>query len=153
MIAVSPGSSRLTKHASMPAEPVPLIGSVSAFVGAEHEPQAIGDLVEHREELGIEVPEHRALERFHHLGIRVRRPRPEQQPIGMNHDRTTGRSRRELRSARCSTPVGELGGLEFGEAGQAVPAAAERRAARRRCRGGRRRPCRVRVARRRGRRA
>ena len=31
MITVSPGSSRLTKHASMPAEPVPLIGSVSVF--------------------------------------------------------------------------------------------------------------------------
>jgi len=30
-IAVSPGSSRLTKHVSMPAEPVPLIGSVSSF--------------------------------------------------------------------------------------------------------------------------
>ena len=30
-IAVSPGSSRLTKHASMPAEPVPEIGRVSAF--------------------------------------------------------------------------------------------------------------------------
>src|SRR6266511_5519002 len=29
--AMSPGSSRLTKHASMPAEPVPLIGSVSAL--------------------------------------------------------------------------------------------------------------------------
>ena len=37
MITVSPGSTRLTKHASMPAEPVPLIGSVNAFVGAEHE--------------------------------------------------------------------------------------------------------------------
>ena len=31
MMTVSPGSSRLTKHASMPADPVPLIGSVSAF--------------------------------------------------------------------------------------------------------------------------
>ena len=30
-ITVSPGSTRLTKHASMPAEPVPLIGNVSAF--------------------------------------------------------------------------------------------------------------------------
>ena len=30
-MAVSPGSSRLTKHASMPADPVPLIGTVSAF--------------------------------------------------------------------------------------------------------------------------
>ena len=30
-ITVSPGSSRLTKHASIPAEPVPLIGNVSAL--------------------------------------------------------------------------------------------------------------------------
>ena len=44
-IAVSPGSSRLTKHASMPAEPVPLIGSVSAFVGAEDGAQARHRLV------------------------------------------------------------------------------------------------------------
>ena len=32
----SPGPTRFTKAASMPAEPVPLIGSVSAVVGAEH---------------------------------------------------------------------------------------------------------------------
>ena len=81
-IAVSPGSSRLTKHASMPAEPVPLIGSVSAFVGAEHGAQARHRLVEHREELGIEVPEHRAPERGDRLGVRVRRTGPEQQAIG-----------------------------------------------------------------------
>jgi hypothetical protein len=31
MITESPGSTRLTKHVSMPAEPVPLIGKVSAF--------------------------------------------------------------------------------------------------------------------------
>ena len=86
MIAVSPGSSRLTKHASMPADPVPLIGSVSVFVGAEHGAQPVADLVEHDEEVGIEVPEHGALERFHHLGIRVRRAGPEQQPIGVRHE-------------------------------------------------------------------
>ena len=75
MITVSPGSTRLTKHASMPAEPVPLIGSVSALSVRNDGAQPVADLVEHREELGIEVPEHRPLERFHHLGIRVRRAR------------------------------------------------------------------------------
>ena len=85
MIAVSPGSSRLTKHASMPAEPVPLIGSVSALSVRKTEAQPVRDLVEHDEEVGVEVPEHGALERFHDLGIRVRRPGPEQQPISVEH--------------------------------------------------------------------
>ena len=71
----------------MPAEPVPLIGSVSAFSVRKTSAQAVGDLVEHDEEVGIEMPEHRALERLHDLGIRIRRPRPEQQPIGMQHAR------------------------------------------------------------------
>ena len=66
----------------MPAEPVPLIGNVSAFVGPERGAQAVGDLVEHDEEVRVEVAEHRPLERLHHLGVRVRRPRPEQQPVG-----------------------------------------------------------------------
>ena len=137
MIAVSPGSSRLTKHASMPAEPVPLIGSVSAFVGAEHGAQAVGDLVEHDEEVGIEVPEHRALERFHHLGIRIRRPGPEQQSIGMQHAGRTERDRTYLRTSPANARIdGRRTRLaSSAQAGEAVPAAAEARAARRRRRG------------------
>ena len=108
MITVSPGSTRLTKHVSMPADPVPLIGSVSVFVGAEHGAQPVADLVEHDEEVGIEVPEHRALERLHHLGIRIRRPGPEQQSFGVGHGdgrydrlrRSSGRGRRGCRPPR-----------------------------------------------------
>ena len=74
MITVSPGSSRLTKHASMPAEPVPEIGSVSAFVGAEDRAEAVAGLVEDREEVGVEVAEQRPRERGGDLGVRVRRP-------------------------------------------------------------------------------
>ena len=87
MITVSPGSTRLTKHVSMPAEPVPLIGKRQRVLGAERGAQPVADLVEHHEEVGIEVPEHRALERLHHLGIRVRRAGPEQQSFGVGHDR------------------------------------------------------------------
>ena len=72
-ITVSPGSSRLTKHASMPAEPVPEIGSVSAFFGLEDGAQAVAGLVEDREEVRVEVAEQRASERGGDLGIRVRR--------------------------------------------------------------------------------
>ena len=81
----------------MPAEPVPLIGSVSALLGAEHGAQPVGDLVEHDEEVGVEVPEHGTLERFHHLGIRVRRPRPEQQPFSVCHDAQIVLARRHTR--------------------------------------------------------
>ena len=52
--------------------------------GPKDRAQAIADLVEHREEVWIEVPEHRSLERFHDLGIRVRRPGPEQEPLRMH---------------------------------------------------------------------
>ena len=54
-------------------------------VGAKEQSQPVGDLVEHDEEVGIEVPEDGALERFHDLGIRIRRTRPEQQPISVKH--------------------------------------------------------------------
>ena len=50
----------------------------------ERDAQAVGDLVEHDEEIRVEVAEHRPLERFHHLGVRVRRPRPEQQSVGVH---------------------------------------------------------------------
>ena len=69
----SPGSTTLTNAASMPAEPVPLIGSVSGLPRAEHGPQPLVGLVEQGEELGIEVAEHRAAERLGDLGIRVAR--------------------------------------------------------------------------------
>ena len=68
----------------MPAEPVPLIGSVNAFSVRNTARRRSRDLVEHDEEVGVEVAEHRPLERFHHLGIRVRRTRPEQQSIGVH---------------------------------------------------------------------
>ena len=73
----------------MPAEPVPLIGSVSVVRGAERGAQPVADLVEHDEEVGIEVAEHGALERLHHLGVRVRRAGPEQQSFGVRHVRRT----------------------------------------------------------------
>ena len=44
----------------MPAEPVPLIGSVTALSVRKTSAQPVGDLVEHDEEVGVEVPEHRA---------------------------------------------------------------------------------------------
>ncbi len=89
-------------------------------VGAEHRPQPVGDVVEHTEELGVEMPEHRPLERFHDLGIRVRRTRPEQQLIGVNH---------APRLVTClvlrTAWLAGSGGLELGQTGDAVPAAAE----------------------------
>ena len=151
MITVSPGSSRLTKHASMPAEPVPLIGSVSVFSvrKTSRSRSAISSSTD--EEVGIEMPEHRTLERFHDLGIGVRRPRPEQQPIGMNHARTLPKTnRRELWAHRATTHDSSRGGRarQLGiRRGRASGASRGRgRAARRRCRGGRRRPCPGRVA-------
>ena len=66
-------------------------------VRAEDGTEPVGDLVEHVEEVGVEVPEDGTLECFHHLGIRIRRPRPEQQPFSMHEarlvacDRTTPR--------------------------------------------------------------
>ena len=53
---------------------------------AERGAQPVGDLVEHDEEVGIQVPEHGPLERLHHLGKRVRRAGPEQQTFGVGHD-------------------------------------------------------------------
>ncbi len=172
-------------------------------LGAEHESQPVGDLVEHREELGIEMPEHRPLERFHDLGIRVRRPRPEQQSIRMHHARRLARSRQptpetlatvarvssarrsfrgqllrgfqrqaqlsrttvaRVSSARRSFRAQLLRGfparrrqrLRIMQPRRGTPSGASRGrgcASRGRCRGGRRRPCRARVGRRRGRRA
>ena len=85
MITVSPGSSRLTKHASIPAEPVPLIGNVSVFAvwNTARNRSAISSSTTRKS--GIQVAEDRTLERLHHLGIRVRRAGPEQQAIGMHH--------------------------------------------------------------------
>src|SRR5207247_466874 len=47
--------------------------------------QPVTDLVEHDEEVGIEVPEDGSLERLHHLGIRIRRAGPEQQSLRVGH--------------------------------------------------------------------
>ena len=66
---------------------------------AEHRAQTVGDLVEHDEEVGIEMPEHRPLERLHHLRIRIRRPGPEQQSISMRHTREASDSRCAIREA------------------------------------------------------
>jgi hypothetical protein len=51
----------------------------------EHRTQPIADLVEHDEEVGIEVTEDRALQRLHHLGVRIRRAGPEQQSFRVGH--------------------------------------------------------------------
>ena len=52
----------------MPAEPVPLIGSVSALEVAKTRRSRSFVLVEHRQELRVEVAEHRSRQRH-------RRPR------------------------------------------------------------------------------
>ena len=56
----SPGLTTLTNAASIPAEPVPLTGSVSGLPVREHGAQPVTRLVEHGQEVGIEVAEHRA---------------------------------------------------------------------------------------------
>ncbi len=84
-IAVSPGSRRFTKHASMPAEPVPEIGQRQRVVGTEHRPEARHGLVENREELGIHVTEQRTRQRGGGFGVRVRRAGPEEQAVGDRH--------------------------------------------------------------------
>ena len=69
----------------MPAEPVPLIGNVSALVGAEHRAQPVAGLVEQGDELGVEVAEHRAGERVDDLGVRVARAGAHQDAVGQRH--------------------------------------------------------------------
>ena len=61
------------------------MGRVSVFAVRNASAQAIADLVEHDEEVGIQVAEHGALERLHHFGERVRRAGPEQQSFGVSH--------------------------------------------------------------------
>ena len=79
----------------------PAHGQRQRVLGSERDPQPVGDLVEHQEEVGIEMPEHRALERLHHLGVRVRRAGAQQETFGVLHDsdatRSSGPGRRGCR--------------------------------------------------------
>ena len=89
MIAVSPGSSRLTKHASIPAEPVPLIGSVSAFAvwNTARSRSAISSSTTRKS--GSRWPRTGRWNASITSGYGFDGPGPEQQPIGVRSARPT----------------------------------------------------------------
>ena len=116
----SPGRTKLTKEASMPAEPVPLTGRVSAFVVAKTCRRRSLVLVEQRQELRIEVTQHRTGQRHGDFRVWIRRARAHEEAVGYPHrrivtgPRSPAPTRRGARrvSGRlpawngCSTPPG-----------------------------------------------
>ena len=61
-----PSATAFATAASMAEVPVPEVASVSALlVGAEHAPQRRADVVEQRDEIRIEMAEHRRRHRAH----------------------------------------------------------------------------------------
>ena len=85
MTTGSPGRTRLTNAASMPAEPVPEIGRVMGLAVRKTAAQPVAGLVEDGDELRIEVPEHRARQGLDGLGVRVAGPRSHQDAVGQRH--------------------------------------------------------------------
>ena len=71
----------------MPAEPVPLIGSVRALLGPEHPAQAVARLVEHGQEVRVQVAEQGPGQRHRHGGVRIRRPGAHEQAVWIPHRR------------------------------------------------------------------
>ena len=71
----------------MPADPVPLTGRVSAFEVAKTWRRRSFVLVEERQELRIEVPEHGPGQRHGDFRVRIRRSRPHEEAVGYPHRR------------------------------------------------------------------
>ena len=101
----SPGRTKFTNDASMPADPVPLTGSVSAFDVREDLAQAVVRAVEQRQELRIEVAEHGSGQRHGDFRVRIRRPRPHEQAVGYPHRRIVAGPRSPAPTRRLAHPV------------------------------------------------
>ena len=62
-------------------------GQRQLVVGGEHDPEPLDRLVQDPEENRVEVAENGTHQRLGHLGIRIRRPRPHEQPVDGGHPR------------------------------------------------------------------
>ena len=103
----SPGSTTLTNAASMPAEPVPLIGSVSAFVGPEDlRAAARTSRRGWRGTSGSRWPSNGRRERFGDLGIRVARAGTHEDAVWMGHAASLCWTDAEPRSVPHRAPGG-----------------------------------------------
>ena len=83
----SPGRTKLTNEASIPAEPVPLMGRVNAIRGTEAQAKAVIRLVEECQEFRVEVPHHRTGQGKGHFRVRIGRSGAHEEPVGNRHPR------------------------------------------------------------------
>ena len=83
----SPGRTTFTKEASMPAEPVPLIGSVRALSVPNTLAEALAGLIEHDQEVRVQVAQQGPGQRHGHGGVRIGRPGAHEQAVWIPHRR------------------------------------------------------------------
>ena len=87
MTTGSPARTKLTKAASMPADPVPLMGRVKRVGRTEGQAKAVVRLVQQGQEFRVEMSHHRTGQGQHDFGVGIRRTGAHEQAVGKRHPR------------------------------------------------------------------